>query len=104
MPIFTYKALDRQGVDHKGTIETADDHQVALLLSKRGLVVISINKVEDKGQKFWDKYFDRISFTDIVVMTRQLATMVQAGLVLSEGLDILTEQQSNKHFKSVLES
>lgn len=37
-------------------------------------------------------------------MTRQLATMIESGLVLSEAIDILSEQQNNKRFKQILES
>jgi type IV pilus assembly protein PilC len=44
-----------------------------------------------------------VPFTDVVIATRQLATMIESGLVLSESLDILSEQQSNKRFKAVLE-
>ena len=103
MPIFTYNARDLQGVDHKGTIETADESQVARILSKKGLIVVSIKKKDNNKKNFLDKYLNRISFGDLVVSTRQLATMVESGLVLSESLDILTEQQSNKKLKIVFE-
>lgn len=103
MPIFTYNARDLQGVDHKGTIETADESQVARILSKKGLVVVSIKKSDNKRKNPLDKYLNRISFNDLVIATRQLATMVESGLVLSEALDILVDQQSNKKLKAVFE-
>lgn len=103
MPLFSYNARDLQGTDHKGTIETGDQSQVARILSKKGLIVISIKKKEEINSKFFDKYLHRVSFTDLVVSTRQLATMIESGLVLSEALDILVDQQENKKFKSVLE-
>lgn len=102
MPLFTYFAKDLQGVEHNGTIETSDTHNVSRLLSKKGLIVISIKEKKEAKGKFLEKIFNRVSFTDLVVMTRQLATMVQAGLVLSEAIDILEEQQGNKKFKEVL--
>lgn len=104
MPLFSYNAKDRQGAYHKGSIETADDHQAAVLLSERGLFVISIKIQNQKQERIWDKFLNRVSFSDIVVMTRQLSTMVESGLVLSEALDILVDQQMNKKFKEVLES
>ncbi|MBI2021681.1 type II secretion system F family protein [Candidatus Daviesbacteria bacterium] len=104
MPTFNYIARDLQGVDHKGTIETTDDKQVARILGKRGLIVILVKKGDESGgKKFFDRVFNKVSFSDLVVATRQLATMVESGLVLSESIDILSEQQSNKRFKSVLE-
>lgn len=104
MPLFTYTAKDLQGGYHKGTIETVDDHQAASILNKRGLVVVSVKQTSQQGKKFMDRFFGKVSFNDIVVMTRQLATMVESGLVVSEGLDILIDQQSNKRFKEILES
>lgn len=104
MPLYAYQARDLQGAEHKGTIETADSHQAASILTKRGLVVISLKMAQPEGQKFWERYTERISFSDIVIMTRQLSTMIESGLVVSEALDILTEQQGNKRFKAVLES
>lgn len=103
MPIFVYSARDLAGVDHKGTIETIDQSGVARLLSKRGLVVTSIKMQRESGTKFLEKFLNRVAFQDIVVATRQLATMIESGLVLSEALDILVEQQSNKKFKAALQ-
>jgi type II secretory pathway component PulF len=102
MPTFTYTARDIQGTDHKGTIETVDQSSVAKLLSKKGLIVISIKEISERKNRFYAKFFNRVSFSDLVVATRQLATMVESGLVLSESIDILTEQQTNKNFKAAL--
>ncbi len=103
MPIYNYQARDLQGIDHKGTIETSDPFRAARILSKKGLVVTSIKEnKQSEGLKIFDKFFNRVSFTDLVVATRQLATMIESGLVLSEALDILEEQQSSQVFKKVL--
>ncbi len=102
MAIFTYRARDLRGADHLGTIETVDESQVAQILSKKGLVIISINKKAEGGKSVLNKILNKVSFNDLVIATRQLATMVESGLVLSEAVDILTEQQSNKRFKEVL--
>lgn len=102
MPVFNYIARDIQGNDHKGTIETSDEHQIARILSKRHLILISAKLKPQDSQTFIDKFLNKVSFNDLVIATRQLATMIEAGLVLSEALDILVEQQSNKKFKQVL--
>lgn len=103
MPLFIYNARDLNGIDHKGTIETTDPSGVARILSKRGLVVTSIKEKKEAGFKFIEKFFNRVAFEDVVIATRQLATMIESGLVLSEAVDILIEQQSNKKFKAALE-
>lgn len=102
MPIYIYTARDLQGTDHKGTIETADEARAARMLSRRGLVVTSLNEQKNTGIKFLEKYLNKVSFSDLVVSTRQLATMIDSGLVLSEALDILVEQQPTGRFKVVL--
>ncbi len=104
MPIFTYLAKDLEGLDHKGSIETADSRSVATILSKKGLVVISIKQGGNDEEAFYAKFLNRVSFKNIVIITRQLATMVESGLVLSEALDILVEQQDNPKLKRVLDT
>lgn len=103
MPTFSYTARDLKGVDHKGTIETVDVHQVARILSKKGLTVTGIRQKELAKKNPLNKILNQVSFSDVVVSTRQLATMVESGLVLSEGLDILADQQKPGRYKQILE-
>lgn len=103
MPIFTYTAKDYQGNYHKGEVETADTHEASRLLQRKKLIVISIKEIKGDRQYFWDRYLNKVSFTDVVVMTRQLSTMISAGLILSEAIDILIDQQTNKQFKKELQ-
>lgn len=100
--IFHYTAKDLEGNKHQGEIETSDEHTAALLIRKKGLIVISVKYKNEAGSKFFDRFFNKVSFSNIVTFTRQLSTMVSAGLVLSEALDILQEQQDNKKLKEVL--
>ncbi len=102
MPIFSYVTKDMQGQYHKGEVETMDEIQAVKLLRRKNLIVISIKPASENHNKIWDKFFSRVSFEDIAVATRELATMIEAGIVLSEALDILEEQQTNKRFKKVL--
>lgn len=102
MPVFTYTAKDLQGEYHRGDVEVLDEYQGAQLLRRKKLVVISLKPKSLNRKNILDKYLFRVSFADVVIMTRQLATMIEAGLVLSEALDILEEQQTNKQFKEVL--
>lgn len=102
MPVFTYSARDYQGGFHKGEVETTDEHQAATILRRKKLIVISIKSKNESEQKIWDSVFSRVSFNDVVIMTRQLAIMIESGLVLSEALDILEEEQSNRRLKKVI--
>lgn len=102
MAEFTYRAKDQSGEDRIGTVQSSDAHSAAIILRKKGLIVISVN-AKGGANNLLGKIFNRVSFTDLVVVTRQLATMVSAGLVLSEAIDILEEQQNNKTLKKALE-
>ena len=103
MAEFVYKAKDIHGVDHSGSVKTADAHAAAATLRKKGLIVISLKSKDDNQRNFFSKFFNRVSFSDLVMITRQLATMVSSGLVLSDAIDILQEQQSNPTLKKTLQ-
>lgn len=99
---FIYKSKDNQGNEHQGSVQSPDVHSAAATLRKKGLVVISLTPKGGGANRFLSKFLDRVSFTELTIITRQLATMVSAGLVLSEAIDILEEQQTNKTLKKVL--
>ena len=101
--IFKYRARDLKGDDRNGEIESNDAHGAATVLRRQGLIVISINPKTTINIKVLDKFLNRVSSDSVVNFTRQIATMIEAGLVLSEAVDILSEQQSQKRFKEVLE-
>lgn len=103
MANFTYHTRDKTGEDHNGDIQAADLVTAAALLRKKGFVIISVKAKSPPATKVIDNMLNQVKFSDLVVMTRQLATMVSAGLVLSESIDILEEQQSNKLFKEALQ-
>ncbi|MDO8619691.1 MAG: type II secretion system F family protein [Candidatus Daviesbacteria bacterium] len=103
MAEFLYKAKDIQGSDHSGSVDSTDAHSAAAMIRKKGLIIISLNPKKTLMNNFFDRFFNKVSFTELVLVTRQLATMVSSGLVLSEAIDILEEQQTNKILKKALE-
>lgn len=102
MPLFDYVTKDYQGNSHKGEVEAKDASQAAALLRTRRQVIITIKPKNEFQEEFIEKTLHQISFAEIVVITRQLATMISSGLILSESLDILAEQQPNPRLKKVL--
>ena len=99
---FVYRAKDILGNDHSGSVQSPDLHSATAVIRKKGLIIISLNSKGSSANNFLERFINRVSFSDLVVMTRQLATMVGSGLVLSEAIDILEEQQSNKTLKKAL--
>lgn len=103
MPIFKYSAKDIAGAYHKGEIETIDAKSAATILRKKKLIIISIKVKNEASGKWLEAFFNRVPFSELVIFTRQLATMIGAGLVLSEAIDILSDETSNKKLKITLE-
>lgn len=102
MADFVYKAKEKNGDYSEGVIQSPDLHSASAILRRKGLIVISLNPKDQSSIKFLDKFLNRVSSTTVVIMTRQLATMVSSGLVLSEAIDILEEQQTNITLKKAL--
>ncbi len=101
---FIYKAKDLQGNDHSGNVATPDVRSAINTIRKKGLIIISINPKNPPENQFLGRFFNKVGFTELVIVTRQLATMVSSGLVLSQAIDILEEQQTNKILKKALEN
>jgi len=95
MPKFIYKAKDAQGGNVKGLIEAADQKQALSVLKERDLFCyLLLNKTEGPFSEVTKKYFKRTSFADVTAFTRQLSTMINAGLPLTESLAVLEAQES----------
>ncbi len=104
MPKYKWEARTASGASQKGIIEAASAQIVQAQLRKNGLSRISVTEIKErKGLKI--PGFGRgkkIETKDLVVFTRQFATMIDSGLPLVQCLDILAGQQENKTFKEIL--
>ncbi len=101
MPRFIYLARDKHGKAQKGVVEASDRNVAVDMLHRKGLVIISIKEDEVKAPpKFLPG--NRVSLQDLVLFSRQLATMVEAGIPLPHILEILYEQINSTYFKKVI--
>ena len=105
MAKFGWEARSKAGSIQKGVMEAANVAQVEAQLKKFGFTGISV-KEQGKGLgmqlKFPGSGSQKIQTKDLVVFTRQFATMIDSGLPLVQCLDILSGQQENKTFKEIL--
>lgn len=102
MPVFVWKGTAIGGEIQKGEIEAQDEQAVRRLLRQQR---INLSKVKPKPKDLLENiafFKKKVSPKDIVIFTRQLSTMIDAGLPLIQGLEILAGQQENKTFKKVL--
>src|SRR5687767_3938023 len=91
MKKFVYRAKDKTGKTITGQVEASDPNRAAKLLKQRGLIVISIKPAGGLADIFANLRTN-ISKSDISAFTRQLSTMINAGLAITESLSILRMQ------------
>lgn len=101
MANFTYQARDTAGKSITGEIEAADDQSASLALMGRDLMVVALRPAGAR-KKQTKRRQGKVKSQDLVVFTRQLATMIDAGLPLVQTLTALEEQTESKTFKPVL--
>ena len=103
MANFKYIAKDSEGKSLSGFFEAADYAAAIDALRKKGLIIVSVNEALSK-LKFSMPLFGKkkIKMDDLVVFSRQLATMVDAGIPLVGALDILGEQAETKTFGEII--
>jgi type IV pilus assembly protein PilC len=104
MAVFQYKARGSDGKIATGLVEAPNETAASKLLHDKGLFVVGLSHSAGNlsGSSLLQR-FQKVSFTDIVNFTRQLATMIVAGLPLPEALTILRAQATNKLFQSMLQ-
>lgn len=103
MKKFSYEARD-QATNKvvKATLQADTEAGAAKLLVKQGFVPLTIKEQKGDGNIF-SRFGGRISTKDKVVFTRQLATLIGAGLPLSQSLHTVLEQTENKQLQSVIQ-
>ena len=103
MKKFTYEARDRATNKLvKASLQAESESSAAQLLVKQGFVPLSIKEQIGDGS-FLARLTGRITTKDKVVFTRQLATLIGAGLPLSQSLHTTMEQTQNKQLQSVVQ-
>ena len=88
MPAFEYTALDTAGKDRKGILEGESPRHIRQLLREQQLLPVTVSEVEQKEARRQRtlSFARRVSSGDLALFTRQLATLVRAGLPLEESL------------------
>jgi type IV pilus assembly protein PilC len=99
MAEFAWEARARTGELRKGVMEADDEEAVNTRLRQQQLNPV---KVKKKAAALSFQFGSGVNTKDLVTFTRLFATMIDAGLPLVQCLDILSGQQTNKHFGTVL--
>jgi len=128
MPLFTYTAVDTRGVKKKGTMDGADVRQLSATLRGQGLFPVKVELIAGperkngnrpgvrpaqaaptdgpggKRPRRWLRWGSGVRPRELAVLTRQLATLLRAGMPLLRGLEVLSRQERKAALRAVLES
>lgn len=107
MAAFSYEALDNAGHATRGVIESDSMRQARASLRESGLTVISVKAVTQdalhrSSWQSWQWRRNRISTTQLCLLTRQIATLLEAGLTLEQTLNALIEQSEDETARQIL--
>jgi type IV pilus assembly protein PilC len=100
MPLFEYTARNSaNGQIQKGQVDLKSREEVSAYLRKNRMILVSVREAPKKITLGGGK--GRVKTRDIVIFTRQFATMINAGLPLVQSLSILADQTENKALREV---
>ncbi|MEJ1518116.1 type II secretion system F family protein [Bacillus cereus] len=99
MPIFHFKALDQNGQIIEEKIETESMDQAIAEVNRRGVSLIEIKPVNSIMNSLALK---KVSKKELASFTKQLSYLIETGISLHKGVEIIAEQIRNPYFKSVI--
>ena len=110
MPVYSYKGVNNAGRATRGFVDADSDRSARQKLRREGLYLTELvestgsapTKTEESSSRFSFSFTRRIPAGDLAIATRQLATLLGAGIPLVESLGALTEQVEHARLKSVI--
>ena len=105
MPAFEYQALNENGRAKKGVLEGDSARQIRQQLRDKNWTPLNVEQVsEAQDSQSLSRLFNRtsISASDLALITRQLATLIQAGLAIDESLAAVSKQSEKPRIKSMM--
>lgn len=102
MPVYIWKGTNSYGENRKGKIEATNEAAAKVQLKKIRITPTLIKEAPKDVFANIAMFQPKVTGKDVVVFTRQLSTMIDAGLPLVQSLEILAGQQDNATFKNIL--
>ncbi len=104
--LFKYQALDKQGGRQEGTIEALNADVAVGAIQRRGLIIVSITAVDEGSSIFSNiSFFHRVSSKDVVILSRQMATLFNAQVSALRVFSLLAAETTDlflrKHLSEV---
>lgn len=97
---FSYKALRKDGVNVTGIIDAADRSAAMASLNHQGLHPLLVTEASNKNRSI--SFGKHVKTSDMVIFTRQLSTMISAGVPIARGLATLQDTSESPYFRDVM--
>jgi general secretion pathway protein F len=104
MAAYEYTALDATGREQRGVLDGDSARQVRALLREQSLLPVTVTEISDAPARktFEFSLTNRISTSDLALLTRQLSTLVRSGIPLEEALLAVSQQSEKVRVRSVI--
>src|SRR5215510_12776496 len=107
MAVYAWRGVNASGKDVKGLDDADSPKALRLTLRRQGVLVTqleeeSVARTRDARNVNFKRLISRVSLTDLALTTRQLATLLKAGIPLVEALDALIEQVEKDDLRNAL--
>lgn len=101
--IYNYKAKGKGGAIQKGAVEASGLEQATEMLHRHGLTVLELEAEEASlGLDRFIPFLSRVPRKELVLFSRQFATLINSKVPILQALDILSEQISNRHLRAAI--
>mgnify|MGYP001592766057 CR=1 FL=1 len=94
--LFKYKAIDAEGINKEGEIDAPNRDMAISGLQRRGFVIVSIKEEGGNKSIFSISFFEKVSNKDVVVLSRQIATLFEAQVSTLKAFTMLAANTENK--------
>ncbi len=99
---FAYKARDKDGNIQSGVVLAADQNKAEALLAQNNLAIVALNVQEASIFEKFNPFGKSVKSKDLVLFSRQLATLISAGVPIIQALRILREQIGSKYLLQII--
>ena len=105
MPAFEYKALDQRGKQKSGVVEADAARAVRQQLREKGMTPLAVEPAAEKQSRSISFSFGQgagLSTSDLALVTRQLATLIQSGIPIEQALSAAAQQSEKPRIRSMM--
>jgi len=102
LPEYVWTGINKRGDKVSGLLEGVNEASIEQILTRQGIKVLKVKPRPKHISEYLPFLSPRVKLPEIVIFTRQLATMINAGVPIVQSLDILRDQTGNITFKKTL--